>query len=318
MSSTNKTPILLHNLPTAVKKITKRIFNFFIENHPYLKDRLCRYIILARIDKPIGIFLLLWPTLWALWIAAQGYPDLHILLIFIFGVILMRSAGCVINDLADRNIDRHIKRTRNRAIASGQVQPSEALSLAVAMFCYAFILALFLNKITFILSFVAIILAIIYPFMKRYTYLPQFFLGLAFSWSIPMAFAAQTQHIPHIAWLLFITAVLWTVVYDTMYAMADRQDDLRAGVKSTAILFDESDLFIIAFIQIMVLSGLLLIGNKIGLGNIYRTSVAVAALFFIYQQYLIRNRDSESCLKGFFNNNWFGATIFIGIYLDYL
>ncbi len=285
---------------------------------PFIKNRLTQYYYLMRLDKPIGILLLLWPTLWALWIASKGAPHLDILIIFVLGVVVMRSSGCVLNDLADRNFDRHISRTRDRPITSGKVKFYEAMGLfTVLLFC-ALILVLNLNDFTFKLSFVGVFLAIIYPFMKRVTYLPQVFLGLAFAWSIPMAFAAQTNSIPDIAWLLFITTVLWAIVYDTMYAMVDRVDDIKAGIKSTAILFDDADKIIIGLIQIMILFSQILAGYKLELGKYYFTGVAFASLLSVYQQYLIKDRIAKNCFRAFLNNQWYGMVIFTGIYLNYL
>jgi 4-hydroxybenzoate polyprenyltransferase len=271
-----------------------------------------------RLDKPVGILLLLWPTLWALWIAAEGHPDLDILIIFIFGVIVMRSTGCVINDLVDRNLDRHVERTRYRPITSGKVKPIEAMGLTTVLLMCAAVLVLNLNALTFKLSLVAVPLAIIYPFMKRVTYLPQVFLGLAFAWAIPMAFAAQTDSVPEIAWLLFITTVLWAIVYDTMYAMVDREDDIKIGVKTTAILFDDADRAIIASVQIMILLSQILTGVKLELGQFYYAGIAVASLLSIYQQYLIKDRIPENCFRAFLNNQWYGMAIFAGLYLHYM
>jgi 4-hydroxybenzoate polyprenyltransferase len=286
-------------------------------NLPFIKDRLYQYALLTRLNKPIGAFLLLWPTLWALWIAAEGLPDTHVFIVFFMGVFLMRSGGCVLNDFADRGFDAEVKRTRTRPIAAGNVTPGEALCVAAALVIIAFLLVLTLNRLTLQLSVVGIILAIIYPFMKRYTYLPQFFLGLAFGWGIPMAFAAQTNTVPQIAWLILIANVLWSVVYDTIYAMVDRDDDLRIGIKSTAILFDEADRVIIGGIQILLIIVLVMIGTQLELGVYYFSGVGIASCMAIYQQYLIRDRDREGCFHAFMNNNWFGAIIFLGIFLNY-
>jgi len=278
---------------------------------------LYQYIQLTRLNKPIGIFLLLWPTLWALWIAAEGVPDLQILYIFILGVVLMRSAGCVINDLADRNLDIHVARTQNRPIAAGKVMPQEAMVVVAILIFSSLILVLNLNPLTLKLSVVAVVLAIIYPFMKRYTYLPQFFLGLAFGWAAPMAFAAQTNTLPLVAWLLLFATVLWAVVYDTMYAMVDREDDIKAGIKSTAILFEDADRVIIGVIQLLVLFALVMVGNSSELGKYYYAGIAIAAVLSIYQQYLIKDRIPEHCFTAFLNSNWFGATVFTGVFLHY-
>ncbi len=282
-----------------------------------LKDRLYQYYLLTRLNKPIGIFLLLWPTLWALWIASEGKPDLLVLFVFITGVVLMRSAGCVINDYADRKIDPLVARTRLRPIASGLVKPKEALKLFAGLCLAAFALVLLMNKLTIYLSFIGVGLAAIYPFMKRYTHLPQIVLGMAFGWAIPMAFAAQTGSVPQIAWLLFVVNIVWSVAYDTMYAMADKEDDLKAGVKSTAILFDDMDKVMIAMLQGIVLIGLYFIGQQLQLGWVFYFSLLVAAGLMVYQQYLIKNRMPEQCIQAFLNNNWFGGTVFVGLVLHY-
>ena len=301
-----------------LKQHSINISNFIKSNWPFIKNRLDQYYFLMRLDKPVGILLLLWPTLWALWIAAEGHPDLDILIIFIFGVIVMRSTGCVINDLVDRNLDHHVERTRYRPITSGKVKPIEAMGLTTVLLMCAAVLVLNLNALTFKLSLVAVPLAIIYPFMKRVTYLPQVFLGLAFAWAIPMAFAAQTDSVPEIAWLLFITTVLWAIVYDTMYAMVDREDDIKIGVKTTAILFDDADRAIIASVQIMILLSQILTGVKLELGQFYYAGIAVASLLSIYQQYLIKDRIPENCFRAFLNNQWYGMAIFAGLYLHYM
>ncbi len=285
---------------------------------PFIRNRLIQYYHLIRLDKPVGILLLLWPVLWALWIAAEGAPDLDVLIILILGVIVMRSAGCVLNDLTDRNLDLHVSRTHDRPITSGKVKPLEAIAVTTVLLLCALILVLNLNDLTFKLSFVAIFLAVIYPFMKRVTYLPQVFLGLAFAWAVPMTFAAQTNSVPEIAWLLFITAVLWAVVYDTMYAMADKEDDIKMGMKSTAILFDDADRIIIGMIQLMILFSQILTGARLELGRYYFAGIACASLLSIYQQYLIKDRIPENCFRAFLNNQWYGMIIFIGIYLNYL
>jgi 4-hydroxybenzoate polyprenyltransferase len=280
-------------------------------------QRLRQYILLMRLDRPIGIFLLLWPTLWALWIAAGGIPDYWVATVFVLGVILMRSAGCVINDYADRDIDRHVARTSDRPLTAGRVTSKEALLLFVVLSLTAFALVLTLNLLTILLSFVGAVLAATYPFMKRHTYLPQVYLGLAFGWSVPMAFAAQTGAVPAVAWLLLIATVLWATAYDTMYAMVDRPDDLRIGVKSTAILFGSSDRIIIAIIQGMTLLVLLMVGQKLELGGYYYAGLGGALLLMCYQQYLIQNRDGMNCFRAFLNNNWVGVVVFAGIVLHY-
>lgn len=283
-----------------------------------ITSRLHQYYLLMRLDRPIGIFLLLWPTLWALWIASAGQPDLHVLVVFVAGVVLMRSAGCVINDYADRNIDPQVARTRSRPLAAGQVKPAEALVLFVLLSLSAFALVLTLNRLTIYLSFGGAALAAIYPFMKRYTHLPQVVLGMAFAWAVPMAFAAQTGAIPQLAWLMYVVTVLWAMVYDTMYAMVDREDDLKIGVKSTAILFGDADRIIIGLLQGVMFLGLILLGRQAQLDIMYYFGVFLAAILAIYQQYLIRQREPQACFAAFLNNNWLGAAIFAGIVLDYL
>ena len=280
--------------------------------------RLRDYASLMRLDKPIGIFLLLWPTLWALLIASAGNPDPKVLLIFVAGVVLMRSAGCVINDYADRDFDRHVSRTQNRPLTAGRVSTREAKTLFVILCLLALLLVLQLNLLTVGLSVIGVLLAAIYPFMKRLTYLPQVFLGIAFGWSVPMAFAAQTGGVPQLAWLMFVATVLWATAYDTLYAMVDREDDRVLGLKSTAILFGDSDRQIIAIIQVMLLACLLMIGQQAELGLIYYLSVLAAAGFAGWQQYLIRFREREACFQAFLNNNWLGAVIFLGILFDYM
>ena len=271
-----------------------------------------------RLDRPIGTLLLLWPTLWALWIAGEGHPDWWVTTVFVVGVFLMRSAGCVINDYADREYDPFVERTRNRPLAVGMVTPKEALGLFVVLSAIAFGLVLTLNWLTVMLSFVGAALAASYPFMKRLTYLPQVYLGLAFGWAIPMAFAAQTGEVPVIGWLLLIANVLWSTAYDTMYAMVDRPDDLKIGVKSTAILFGEADRAIIGIIQLMMLLVLVIIGQRLELGLYYFLSVLAAALLMLYQQRLIKDRDGMQCLRAFRNNNWVGAVLFLGLVGHYL
>lgn len=286
---------------------------------PWLvRAHLPHYWQLTRMNRPVGWLLLLWPTLWALWLAAEGFPDLKVLVIFVLGVISMRAAGCAINDYADRKVDGHVKRTRERPLASGKIQPQEALAVCVVLCLLSFILVLFTNTLTIMLSVGALLLACCYPFMKRYTHLPQVVLGAAFSWSIPMAFAAQTGEVPAQVWLLYTGAVVWTVVYDTFYAMVDRDDDLRIGVKSTAVLFGDQDRVITASLQILVLITLLMVGQRFDMGTPYKLGLAVAAGLFAYQQYLIRRREREPCFKAFLNNNWAGAAIFVGIVVDYL
>ena len=281
-------------------------------------DKFKLYLLLIRLNRPIGIFLLLWPTLWGLWIASEGFPNTKILVIFLFGVFLMRSAGCILNDIIDKDFDKFVARTQNRPLASDKLSSIEAFIVAISLIFIAFLLVLTTNTLTVQLSFVAIILAGTYPFLKRHTYLPQFFLGLTFGWSIPMAFAATTNSIPKIAWLLLIANILWVVVYDTIYAMIDREDDLKIGIKSTAILFDDADRFIIGLIQSLVLIALIVIGQQASLNTIYYFSLIIGGCLFLYQLYLIRNREPEKCMQAFLNNNLFGLVVFIGLFINYL
>ena len=283
-----------------------------------IRNRLLAYARLMRLHKPIGIYLLLWPTLWALWIAGEGRPDLMVLTVFVLGVALMRSAGCVINDYADRDFDQHVARTRDRPIVAGEVSPAEALLLFFSLSTAAFLLVLLMNSLTVWLSLAGGLLAASYPFMKRYTHFPQVYLGAAFGWAVPMAFAAQTGEVPRTAWLLFIATVLWATAYDTMYGMVDREDDRKIGVKSTAILFGDADRAIIGVIQLLALFALALTGQAAGLGAYYYFGLLLAAGLALYQQFLIRERRPEQCFKAFLNNNWFGAVVFAGIILDFL
>jgi 4-hydroxybenzoate polyprenyltransferase len=286
-------------------------------NYEKIVERLGKYSSLVRLDRPIGILLLLWPSLWALWIAADGNPPWEIVLIFMLGVALMRSAGCAINDYADRDIDGEVERTSQRPLATGEVSPKEAIMVFVVLCLIAFLLAQFLNRPTIYMSGVAVVLAAIYPFMKRYTHLPQLILGMAFGWAVPMAFMAVTETTPPVAWLLYIATVFWALVYDTQYAMVDREDDLRIGVKSTAILFGENDRLMIGLFQLAVLGILLVVGSQLDLGIYYYGGIAVASGFALYQQKLIWDRDREGCFKAFPNNNWFGASVFVGLMFDY-
>ncbi len=285
---------------------------------PIVLDRGYEYMLLTRFHKPIGSLLLGWPALWALWLAAEGVPSLGILAIFVIGIFLMRSAGCVINDYADRKIDPHVERTKDRPIAAGRVTPKEALILFGVLIALAFILVLQLNELTIYFSFGAALFATIYPFTKRFTYLPQAFLGIAFAFAIPMAWAAQTGEVPKVSWLLFIIVILWAMAYDTMYAMADREEDLKIGVKSTAILFGEADKLIVGVIQVCVLLGLMMLGEQMKMQWPYYLGLIWATGFSIYQQYMIRNREPKICFQAFLNNNWFGASVFAGIVLNYL
>jgi 4-hydroxybenzoate polyprenyltransferase len=282
-----------------------------------LREKIDLYIQLTRLNRPIGFMLLLWPTLWSVWIAGQGTPDLLVLIVFTAGVILMRSAGCAINDYADRDIDLHVKRTCERPITSGRISPREALAVFAVISLISFALVLTMNRLTILLSFIGVFLAASYPFMKRYTHLPQAYLGIAFGWATPMAFAAQTGELDSRLWLIFAIVVVWAISYDTMYAMVDRDDDLKIGVKSTAILFGRFDRLIIGLLQLTMIALLILTGLAFELGSIYYLGVSGAALLSAYHQWLIRNRQRDACFKAFLHNNWLGAVIFAGIALDY-
>ncbi|WP_438918370.1 4-hydroxybenzoate octaprenyltransferase [Kosakonia cowanii] len=273
---------------------------------------------LMRTDKPIGALLLLWPTLWALWVATPGVPPLWILLVFVAGVWLMRAAGCVVNDYADRKFDGHVKRTANRPLPSGAVTENEARGLFIILVLLAFALVLTLNLMTILLSVAALGLAWIYPFMKRYTHLPQVVLGAAFGWSIPMAFAAVSESVPLSCWIMFFANILWAVAYDTEYAMVDRDDDVKIGIKSTAILFGRHDKLIIGILQVMVMAMMAAVGWLNGLGWIYYATVLVAGALFVYQQVLIADRERDACFKAFLNNNYVGLVLFLGLAVSYL
>ncbi|MDX1799576.1 MAG: 4-hydroxybenzoate octaprenyltransferase [Marinobacter sp.] len=283
----------------------------------HVQTRLLDYARLLRLNRPIGSLLLLWPTYWALWLAASGFPGLANLIIFTLGVFLMRAAGCAINDFADRRVDGHVKRTRDRPLPSGRVAPAEAVALFLGLALIAFLMVvLFTNTLTLYLSFGGLVLAFIYPFMKRYTHLPQLFLAAAFSWAIPMAWAAQAGEVPQLAWLLFVANVLWTVAYDTLYAMVDRDDDLRIGIKSTAILFGDADRAIIGMLQALVILVLIMVGHRAGLGVAYYLGLVGMACLFVYQQHLARDRERAPCFKAFLNNNWAGFAVFAGLLID--
>lgn len=281
-------------------------------------EKLKLYAQLMRLDRPIGIYLLLWPTLWALWIAAQGFPDFKVLLIFVSGVILMRSAGCVINDYADRDFDGKVARTKDRPLATGKVSTKEALLLFALLALAALLLVLQLNKTTILLSVVAILLAASYPFMKRFHFLPQVHLGFAFGWSVPMAYSAVTGQLPSLTgWLIFIANILWTVAYDTMYALTDKEDDLQIGVKSTAILFGNHNRLIIGSLQVLTLLILVSIGSLNNFSVVYYATLLVAAVFMVYQQYLLAQSGSVNGLRAFLNNNWVGMSVFLGLLLHF-
>ncbi len=277
------------------------------------KEKLKLYAQLVRLDRPIGIYLLMWPTLWALAIAAEGGPDPWVLFVFVCGVVLMRSAGCAINDYADRDIDKHVSRTRDRPLTSGKISSKEALMVFVVLALLAFALVLTLNPYTIYLSFGGVILAATYPFMKRFHYLPQVHLGAAFGWAVPMAYAAQTGAVDRITWLLYTATLLWTVAYDTMYAMADREDDLKIGAKSTAILFGEADKLIIGFLQFLFVLTLWLIGLELEFSTFYFAALIVAAVLLAYEQAMIFYRIPEFCFQAFLHNHWVGAVVFAGI-----
>ncbi|MBE4575183.1 4-hydroxybenzoate polyprenyltransferase [Vibrio navarrensis] len=272
---------------------------------------------LMRMDRPIGSFLLFWPMLWSLLLAAQGMPDWDVLLVFTAGVFLMRSAGCVINDFADRHVDGHVKRTQQRPLPAGKVTSKEAVLLFLVLGITSFLLVLTMNSLTIQLSFVGIALAFVYPFMKRYTHLPQLVLGLAFSWAIPMAWAAQTNELPWMVWFLFTINALWTIAYDTQYAMVDRDDDLLIGVKSTAILFGRFDKLIIGLLQLATLAMLLWLGQYYQLGQSFYWSILAAGALFVYQQHLIRHRERELCFKAFLNNNYVGMVLALGLLIAF-
>ena len=284
---------------------------------PGVGEKLRLYAQLTRFDKPIGAYLLLWPTLWALAIAGNGSPDGWVLFVFVCGVFLMRAAGCAINDYADRDIDLHVTRTRERPLTSGKISPREALAVFAVLGLLAFLLVLTLNRLTIMLSFAGILLAATYPFMKRFHYLPQVHLGAAFGWSVPMAWAAQTATLPKMAWLLYVATIVWAVAYDTIYSMVDRDDDLRIGVKSTAILFGNYDRAMIALFQAMFLLAMVLAGIDLEFSAVYFVALGVAALLLGYQQFLIYDQVPAHCFIAFLNNHWVGAVVFAGIMAHY-
>ncbi|KOO02278.1 4-hydroxybenzoate octaprenyltransferase [Vibrio nereis] len=281
-------------------------------------DKARAYWQLMRMDKPIGTLLLLWPTFWALILAAEGMPDLKVLVVFILGVIFMRAAGCVINDFADRKVDGHVKRTAQRPLPSGRVTSKEAVALFLVLGISSFLLVLTMNTLTIQLSFAGMVLAFIYPFMKRFTHLPQLFLGLAFSWAIPMAWAAQSNELPMMVWFVFVVNALWTIAYDTLYAMVDRDDDLKIGIKSTAILFGRFDKMIVGALQLVTLAMLIYLGMWYELGASYYWSLLVAGALFVFQQHLIRHRERELCFRAFLNNNYVGMVISVGLLIAFM
>ncbi len=284
-----------------------------------VQRRVEEYALLARLNKPIGIWLLLWPALWALWISSDGRPHPKVLIVFVLGVVVMRSAGCVINDFADRDIDPHVRRTRDRPLAARRVSPTEALALFGVLMIIALVLVTRLDILTIKLALIGAALTVSYPFVKRWFPMPQLYLGISFGgWSVPMAFAAQTGALPRVAWVLYIAAVIWAAIYDTLYAMVDREDDLKIGVKSSAILFADMDRMLIGVMQAMMLFALVLVGRNMHLGRWYEGGLIAAGALFAFQQWLIRNREPAGCLRAFLNNHYVGMCIFIGILLDYI
>jgi 4-hydroxybenzoate polyprenyltransferase len=284
-----------------------------------LSRRIEEYWELARFNRPVGTWLLLWPALWALWIAGEGQPNQKVLIVFVLGVIVMRAAGCVINDFADRDIDPHVRRTRDRPIAARRVSPVEALVLFAVLLAIALYLVTFLDLLTIKLAFIGAALTVSYPFVKRFFPMPQLYLGISFGgWSVPMAFAAETGKLPRVAWVLYIAAVIWAAIYDTIYAMIDREDDLKIGVKSSAILFADMDKMLIFVMQAMMIFALVLAGQNMHFGEWYYGGLAAAGLLFLYQQWLIRDRNPAGCLRAFLNNQYVGMVIFTGILLQYI
>jgi 4-hydroxybenzoate polyprenyltransferase len=302
-----------------------RWYAYRVRFHPWTITELPRilalvsdYARLMRLDRPIGIWLLLWPTLWALWIAGRGRPDPQLFIIFVAGTVLMRSAGCVINDYADRSFDPHVERTKDRPLAAGRISNVEALLLFAALCMSALLLALQLNRLTLLFAVAGAFLAISYPFLKRFLSVPQLYLGVTFGWGIPMAFAAQLERAPpRVAWLLLLANMLWVTAYDTIYAMVDRDDDIQIGVRSTAILFGDSDRHIIAVLQAMTLFSLSLVGSMMRMSGWYFAGLLAGAIFFVHQLWLIRTRERDACIRAFLNNHYFGLSVFVGILLNY-
>ncbi len=311
-----KAPAKTKPQPADSSTRATRVLNWLLRKLPVReREKALDYLVLTRMDRPIGALLLLWPTWWALWLAAGDFPPWKPLIIFTLGVFVMRAAGCAINDFADRQLDPQVARTAGRPIASGRVSPREALLVFAALLLFAFVLVLFTNKLTIQLSFAGAALAALYPFSKRYTHMPQVVLGAAFGWSIPMAFAAVTNSVPAIGWLLFIGNILWSTIYDTEYAMVDREDDLKAGAKSTAILFGDADLPILGMLMGTFLLAMLFVGQRAHLGWPYWLALLAAAGLFAWQHWLIRDRLREACLAAFRHNNWLGLTVWVGIVL---
>ncbi len=303
-----------HRLASRLKKVARRCARG-------LRAALSRagaYARLVRLHQPVGIWLLLWPTLWALWIAGQGRPDQRVLVVFVLGTVVMRSAGCIVNDYADRKIDAHVWRTRNRPLATGEVSVGEALTLFVVLMLVGLGLVLTMNRLTQGLAVIGAMVTILYPFTKRLISFPQLVLGIAFAWGVPMAFAAQLATVPPVGWAMFGATIVWGIIYDTEYAMADRGDDLKIGVKSVAILLGDLDRLFVGIMQLLFLAALVWIGRTIRLGDWFNFGAAVAALLFLYQQYLILQRESVDCFTAFRNNAALGLCIFVGIVLDYL
>src|ERR1700685_2869590 len=317
-------------LPRSGPELAQRIaerwrwFAYRVRFHPWTTNELPQilgtlqdYVQLMRLNRPIGIWLLLWPTLWAVWIAGRGKPEPRLFLIFVAGTVIMRSAGCAINDYADRSFDPHVARTKERPLAAGRITTVEALILFAALSLAALLLALQLNKLTLLCAVVGAFLAVTYPFVKRFLLVPQLYLGLAFGAGIPMAFAAELGRVPSVALLFLLANAIWVTVYDTMYAMVDRDDDIKIGIKSTAILFGDSDRHIIFVLQVMTLATLYLVGKTIRAGGWYNSGLIAGALFFLYQLWLIRARERDGCFRAFLNNNYFGMSVFIGLALEY-
>ncbi len=297
----------MHAFP--INRMNKSL-RFLVRQSPH-------YARMMRLDRPIGAYLLLWPTLWALWLAADGFPSPKLLGIFVAGVVIMRSAGCVINDISDRNLDPHVARTRDRPLARGDVSMREAVSLFAVLVSIALMLVLMTNPMTVMLAAVGLVITAVYPLMKRVTHLPQIVLGVAFGWSIPMAFAAQMEALPAQAWLAFLANMFWTVAYDTEYAMSDREDDLKVGIKSTAILFGRGDRAMVALLQLLAIGTLVLLGERIDAEPIFYIALGAAFALFSYQHVLIRHRARDRCFDAFMHNNWVGMVLFIGIVLNF-